>query len=200
MAGFEGGAVTTVFVAVTVAKGTPGCGSAPAHLLRLGVRAFIKGIFLKHLTSSTSFAALRRKLLAASALSPLAGMLASREALAKPLLMQSAPDFVLNTLDGSPLRLSDQRGQVVMVNFWATWCAQACCGLRWPPRHQVSGTAGQRQESHQALRHGGDAGHRSDRPHGASSLPPPRLPRRARSGLRQAGSRADQGLNISHML
>lgn len=35
---------------------------------------------------------------------------------------RAAPDFVLNTPDGRPVRLSDLRGQVVLVNFWATWC------------------------------------------------------------------------------
>jgi len=33
-----------------------------------------------------------------------------------------APDFVLNDLDGKQHRLSDYRGQVVIINFWATWC------------------------------------------------------------------------------
>lgn len=33
-----------------------------------------------------------------------------------------APDFVLKSLAGDNLRLSEYRGQVVMVNFWATWC------------------------------------------------------------------------------
>ncbi len=34
-----------------------------------------------------------------------------------------APDFVLPTLDGGDLRLSDLRGKAVVVNFWATWCS-----------------------------------------------------------------------------
>ena len=33
-----------------------------------------------------------------------------------------APDFTLRSMDGQNLRLQEQRGRVVMVNFWATWC------------------------------------------------------------------------------
>jgi cytochrome c biogenesis protein CcmG/thiol:disulfide interchange protein DsbE len=33
-----------------------------------------------------------------------------------------APDFSLNTLDGETFRLGDHRGEVVVLNFWATWC------------------------------------------------------------------------------
>ncbi|HEV7913269.1 MAG TPA: TlpA disulfide reductase family protein [Albitalea sp.] len=33
-----------------------------------------------------------------------------------------APDFTLRTMDGPNLRLQEQRGRVVLVNFWATWC------------------------------------------------------------------------------
>ena len=33
-----------------------------------------------------------------------------------------APDFTLHAMSGSNLRLKEQRGRVVMVNFWATWC------------------------------------------------------------------------------
>jgi peroxiredoxin len=35
---------------------------------------------------------------------------------------QSAPDFVLKSSAGDNLRLSEYRGDVVMINFWATWC------------------------------------------------------------------------------
>ncbi|MCH8201169.1 MAG: TlpA family protein disulfide reductase [Chloroflexi bacterium] len=33
-----------------------------------------------------------------------------------------APDFLLEALDGEETRLSDFRGQPVVLNFWATWC------------------------------------------------------------------------------
>jgi len=33
-----------------------------------------------------------------------------------------APDFALKNLDGEIQRLSDFKGKVVIVNFWATWC------------------------------------------------------------------------------
>ena len=35
---------------------------------------------------------------------------------------QAAPDFALKSSSGENLRLSEYRGDVVMVNFWATWC------------------------------------------------------------------------------
>jgi thiol-disulfide isomerase/thioredoxin len=33
-----------------------------------------------------------------------------------------APDIVVNALNGEPLRLSQLKGKVVLLNFWATWC------------------------------------------------------------------------------
>ncbi len=33
-----------------------------------------------------------------------------------------APDFTLTATDQTTLRLSDLRGKVVLLNFWATWC------------------------------------------------------------------------------
>ncbi len=35
---------------------------------------------------------------------------------------ERAPDFVLSNLDGERARLSDFRGQAVLLNFWASWC------------------------------------------------------------------------------
>jgi len=39
------------------------------------------------------------------------------------LIGHAAPDFALRTFSGQNLRLSESLGDVVIVNFWATWCA-----------------------------------------------------------------------------
>jgi peroxiredoxin len=39
-----------------------------------------------------------------------------------PRVGKVAPDFSLTDLDDKPIRLSDFRGRVVFLNFWATWC------------------------------------------------------------------------------
>ena len=39
-----------------------------------------------------------------------------------PKVGQSAPDAALTLVGGRKLRLADLRGQVVIINFWATWC------------------------------------------------------------------------------
>jgi thiol-disulfide isomerase/thioredoxin len=49
-------------------------------------------------------------------LTPLLGASAGR------LVSQPAPDFALRTLDGANVRLSEHLGEVVLINFWATWC------------------------------------------------------------------------------
>ena len=43
---------------------------------------------------------------------------------------ERAPDFELTLIDGSKVRCSDLRGQVVVLNFWATWCGP--CKIELP--------------------------------------------------------------------
>src|SRR5438128_9008499 len=39
-----------------------------------------------------------------------------------PLVGSPAPEIVLKDLQGGEVKLSDLRGKVVLLNFWATWC------------------------------------------------------------------------------
>ncbi len=49
--------------------------------------------------------------------------LASQPVHATPEMNKPAPALVIGTLDGTTFDLAKQRGKVVLVNYWATWCA-----------------------------------------------------------------------------
>ena len=40
----------------------------------------------------------------------------------QPRIGQPAPDVTLSLVNGQTVRLSELRGEVVLINFWATWC------------------------------------------------------------------------------
>jgi peroxiredoxin len=50
---------------------------------------------------------------------------AASMAAAPTLVGKDAPDFVLKGMDGRNLRMSEYRGQVVLVNFWARWAGDS---------------------------------------------------------------------------
>lgn len=88
---------------------------------------------LEFLDSDAPAGSLRRRP-SWGAVALLAGLLALALAAALTLALQlarqnatqpssgSAPDFQLTLFDGGDLRLSDLRGRVILLNFWASWC------------------------------------------------------------------------------
>ena len=50
------------------------------------------------------------------------GGLACARAQASPTLGRSAPPLIVATIDGGLFDLAAERGHIVLVNFWATWC------------------------------------------------------------------------------
>jgi peroxiredoxin len=51
-----------------------------------------------------------------------------------------APDFTAPRLDGGPFKLSDSRGKLVLLDFWATWCAP--CRAAMPAMKDIQETFG----------------------------------------------------------
>jgi cytochrome c biogenesis protein CcmG/thiol:disulfide interchange protein DsbE len=50
---------------------------------------------------------------------------------AAPETRKAAPDFTLNDAAGVPVKLSEFRGKVVLLSFWATWCVPCKTEIPW---------------------------------------------------------------------
>ena len=49
---------------------------------------------------------------------------------------EMAPDFSLKDLNGKSLKLSDYRGKIVILNFWAVWCKY--CKIEMPDLNELN--------------------------------------------------------------
>jgi peroxiredoxin len=85
-----------------MASRTPGSGNGPLLSLAVGLALIAASLFGLWWLGRAS---------------PLPSAVAGAAAPGKP-----APDFVLPDANGKLVRLSELRGQVVLVNLWATWC------------------------------------------------------------------------------
>jgi cytochrome c biogenesis protein CcmG/thiol:disulfide interchange protein DsbE len=65
---------------------------------------------------------LRRRMSCALAAASLMAILTGPVLAKQPIVGQPAPDFQLTTLDGKQIAFADLKGQVIVLNFWATWC------------------------------------------------------------------------------
>jgi peroxiredoxin len=65
---------------------------------------------------------MRKRIIVSFIAAAAVAVVASAAYAALPRVGSPAPDFALKSASGHNIRLSELRGQVVLINFWASWC------------------------------------------------------------------------------
>src|ERR1700712_4629081 len=88
---------------------------------------------MKRMTNSTDLARRRTTMALGLVALGLTGTPLAARAVIAPA--SAAPDFTLHAMTGPNMRLQEQRGRVVMINFWATWCGP--CRQEMPKLNKI---------------------------------------------------------------
>ncbi len=93
--------------------------------LPLAARLALANIYVEHLIHAAQYDVARQALamIRDSAGEPALKSLAGRRLAQLDLVGKPAPAIVGTSIDGQPVRVADSKGDVVLVVFWATWCA-----------------------------------------------------------------------------
>src|SRR5581483_7651015 len=96
-----------------------------AMLLFVAVLFTVCGVSVRHLLGTGSVrtaAAVAFLSMAAVAFAAAIAVPRVIDAIATHRTVAPAPEFAMTRLDGTPVRSTDLRGSVVVIDFWATWC------------------------------------------------------------------------------